>query len=362
MQLNQLNGVFSWIQLLNSMTSEQNLRFFFLSLFILAVCYIWFLIARVSIKVRIGFVIFSILVNLFYLGWRIGFTLPTMSLIGFACAVVLVSAEILGFLQSLVYRRLFITQTKMQPVAFSELGYYPTVDIMITTYNEPELVVRRTVAGASQLNYPADKLNIYVCDDGSREPIKQVCEDYHAHWITREDHANEKAGNLNNCYRNHSSGEFSVILDADMVLRNDFLEKTLGYFADSNVAFVQTPQVFFNPDAFQRNLGMDNDIPNEQNFFMWEIQGRRQEYNALLFVGSGCVFRRTHLEKIGFIPTGTITEDMATSLLLHNEGYTGRFTGETFAQGLSAESFADFATQRTRWTQGNIDVFKKWNP
>jgi len=95
---------------------------------------------------------------------------------------------------------------------------------------------------------------------------------------------------------------------------------------------------------------------------MQEIQAHRQEYNALIFVGSGCVFRRTHLEKIGFIPTGSITEDLATSLLLQNEGYIGRFTNDTFAQGLSAESFSDYVRQRSRWAQGNIDIMKKWNP
>ena len=362
MLFSQIDRIFSWSQLREILIDSQNLKYFLIAIVLLEVCYIWFLLARKHIKLRPSFIVFATLINILYLVWRIGFTLPTISLFSFIFSITLISAELLGFLQSLVYRRLFITPIKSKPVLFSALGYYPTVDIMITTYDEPDIVIRRTVAGATQLDYPAEKLNIYVCDDGSRAAIKAVCDDYNAHWITREEHLDAKAGNLNHCYKNHASGDFSVILDADMVPRSDFLINTLGYFEDPDVAFVQTPQVFFNPDSFQRNLGLNDDIPNEQDFFMQEIQAHRQEYNALLFVGSGCVFRRTHLEKIGFIPTGTITEDMATSLLLQNEGYKGRLTNRTFAQGLSAESFVDYAHQRTRWAQGNIDVFKKWNP
>ena len=95
---------------------------------------------------------------------------------------------------------------------------------------------------------------------------------------------------------------------------------------------------------------------------MEEIQRQREAYDALLFVGSGCVFRRDHLEAIGFIPTGTITEDMATSLLLQDKGYHGVLVTDTFAQGLSAETFADHMVQRMRWCQGNLQVLKTFNP
>ena len=362
MQFNQLNNVASWVQLRNILFNDPYLTPFLLAIAILAICSCLYLLSKTHKRIKDIFILAGTLINIAYLGWRIGFTLPTISLISFVLSLVLVLAELLGFFKSLTYRLLFTTPAKLKPAVFSNLGYVPTVDIIITTYNEPTAVIHRTVAGATQLNYPHDKLTIYVCDDGSRDEIKQICDDYHVHWITREEHLDAKAGNLNHCYRNYAKSEFSVVLDADMVPKSDFLEKTLGYFKDDMVAFVQTPQVFYNSDSFQRNLGLNDSISNEQDFFMQEIQAHRQEYNALIFVGSGCVFRRTHLEKIGFIPTGSITEDLATSLLLQNEGFKGRFTKNTFALGLSAESFTDYIKQRTRWAQGNIDILKKWNP
>ena len=322
----------------------------------------WYTVAKYLKPLKKSFIIFATLVQFAYIIWRIGYTLPWLSVAGTIVGLLLLGAEVLGFIQSLTYRVLFLKDTNRELKPLSALGYIPTVDIMITTYNEPSKVIKRTVAGAYKLDYPKDKYTIYVCDDGSRESIRDICEAYGAVWITRKVHNHAKAGNLNNCYQHHATGEFSVILDADMVPRRDFLQKTLGYFNEEKVAFVQTPQVFFNSDTFQRNLGFERKIPNEQDFFMEEVQAHRQEFNALLFVGSGCVFRRTHLESIGFIPTGTITEDMATSLLLQGKGYSGVLVTDTFAQGLSAESFADHVTQRSRWCQGNIQVLKQWHP
>ncbi len=335
---------------------------FYLVALVLLFILLYFFLSKMSKGIGRSFAVFTSLTQLAYIVWRIGFTLPIFSVVGMIVGVILVGMETLGFFQSLTYHLLFIKKPLSETKRIETLDRYPMVDIMIPTYNEPVRIIKRTVAGASMMKYPKDKLNIYVCDDGSRKEVKQICEAYGAHWVTRRRHDNAKAGNLNHCYKTRARGEFSVILDADMVPRNDFLEKTLGYFEDPTIAFVQTPQVFFNPDVFQRNLGLEDDIPNEQDFFMEEIQRQREAFDALLFVGSGCVFRRSHLKSIGYIPVGTITEDMATSLLLQDKGYHGVLVTDTFAQGLSAETFADHMVQRMRWCQGNLQVLKRYNP
>lgn len=333
-----------------------------LCLGIMLVITFWYFLTKRFASLKNPFGVFATLLQLVYIIWRFGFTLPTVSVFGFSLGLLLLLMEMMGMTQAATYRMLYMRKPNRRKRRLKHLDRIPTVDIMITTYNEPEKVIRRTVAAAVGLDYPKDKFAVYVCDDGSRESIRAICEEYGARWITRTEHKHAKAGNLNHCFEKYARGEFAVILDADMVPKEDFLQKTLGYFCEYDVAFVQTPQVFFNPDPFQHNLRFNDSIPNEQDFFMQEVQIQRQEYNALLFVGSGCVFRRAHLDEIGLIPTGTITEDMATSLLLQDKGYRGILVTDTFAQGLSAETFSDHITQRTRWCQGNIQVLRKWNP
>ena len=198
----------------------------YIILFVFLFVFLYYLLAKMNKGIARSFAIFTSMMQLAYLVWRIGYTLPLFSVAGMVAGILLVGMELLGFFQSLTYHLLFIKKPLTETKRLEVLERYPTVDIMIPTYNEPVRIIKRTVAGASMIQYPKEKLNIYVCDDGSREEIKKICEDYGAHWIIRKEHKHAKAGNLNNCYINHASGEFSVILDADMVPRNDFLEKT----------------------------------------------------------------------------------------------------------------------------------------
>jgi cellulose synthase (UDP-forming) len=329
---------------------------------ILLIIIIFALLVHKNRKLLKYFIALAILIQVIYILWRLTFTIPTRNSIGFIFGLGLFLAELFAFIQSTTHRLMFMRDYKQEVVDLSVYKELPSVDILIATYNEPVDILRNTVAAAVSQSYPKDKFKVYVCDDGRREEVRQLAEEYGAIWAIREEHTHAKAGNLNNCLEHYASGELFVVLDADMIAKSSFLEKTVGYFIDPQMALVQAPQVFYNPDPFQNNLQLYNVIPNEQDFFMREVLARRGMFNAVLNVGSNAVFRRSAIEAIGMIPVGTITEDMATSMLLQAKQYKTIFINENLAMGLSPESFADYVTQRDRWCRGNIQVFKKWNP
>nr|WP_236809747.1 glycosyltransferase family 2 protein [Bacillus glycinifermentans] len=187
------------------------------------------------------------------------------------------------------------------------------------------------------------------------------CKQDHPHCrIERESNEHAKAGNLNHAM-SRSEGELIVTMDADMVPLPSFLQKTVGYFQDEKVAFVQTPQAFYNEDPYQYNLFSGTNIPNEQDFFMRRLQAGKDRFNAVMYVGSNTVFRRTALEEIGGFATGVITEDMATGMLLETK-FEAVFVSEVLAVGLAPETWTDLLKQRDRWCRGNIQCGKKWNP
>ncbi len=314
---------------------------------------------RRQLKYFIGF---AILIQLIYIIWRVLFTIPTRNAVGFFFGVLLFLAELIAFVQSTTHRLMFMKDYDQPDKSPDEFDDLPTVDILIATYNEPVSILRQTVAAAASQRYPKEKFTVYVCDDGRREEVRQLAEEYGAVWAVRDEHVHAKAGNLNNCLENYASGELFLVLDADMIAKTNFLEKTVGHFIDPSVALVQAPQVFYNPDPFQNNLQLYDAIPNEQDFFMREVLTRRSAFNAVLNVGTNALFRRSAIDEIGLIPVGTITEDMATSMLLQAKGFKTIFINETLAMGLSPDTFSDYVIQRDRWCRGNIQVLKKWNP
>ena len=120
-----------------------------------------------------------------------------------------------------------------------------TVDVFITTYNEPIDLVMTTARAARDIRHPH---RTWILDDGDRDELRLAAEAQgvgyitrSADWAQRPRHA--KAGNLNNALF-VTEGEFLLILDADQVPDPAILDRSLGYFRDPAVALVQTPQYF----------------------------------------------------------------------------------------------------------------------
>ena len=120
------------------------------------------------------------------------------------------------------------------------------VDVFITTYNEEVELVRISIRDAKRLRYPYPQdLRIHVLDDGRRAKMKQVAQEEGVNYISRTNNVGFKAGNLRNAME-LTSGDFIVICDADTRLFPTYLRNTLGYFRNVDVAWVQTPQWFYD--------------------------------------------------------------------------------------------------------------------
>jgi len=232
-------------------------------------------------------------------------------------------------------------------------GALPSVDVFIPTYNEPLSVLERTIVGARALDYPREKLKIYVLDDGRREWLRKFCEDKGVVHVTRPDNAHAKAGNLNHGL-SISSGEFFAVFDADFVPFRAFLRRTLGFFTDPQIGIVQTPQHFFNKDPIQSNLSLEEYWPDEQRLFFDEMAASRDAWNVSFCCGSCAILRRKAIDDARGIPTESITEDLLTTLVLLNKGYITRYLNERLSMGLAAEDLEGFFIQRSRWCRGGI--------
>ncbi|SCB62110.1 cellulose synthase (UDP-forming) [Rhizobium aethiopicum] len=236
----------------------------------------------------------------------------------------------------------------------------PTVDVFIPTYNEPLDVLERTIIGARSLDYPADKLNVYVLDDQRRDWLNAYCEEKNVIHVTRGDNSHAKAGNMNNGLK-VSSGEFIAIFDADFVPYRHFLRRTLPFFSDESIGIVQTPQHFFNVDPVQSNLGLENIWPDEQRLFFDEIAPSRDAWDVSFCCGSCSIARRQAIDAIGGFPTESITEDLLTTLSMLNKGYKTRYLNERLSMGLAAENLTGYFVQRERWCQGGIQTLYLYN-
>jgi cellulose synthase (UDP-forming) len=232
----------------------------------------------------------TLLLGTIYVGWRWLFSVNWGS---WWIAVPLVIAETYALVDAFLFGatvwRLKVRGDAPPPPAGA------TVDVFITTYDEPVEMVEATARAACAITYPHAT---WILDDGDRPEMRAMAAALGLGYVTRSDdwvdrprHA--KAGNLNNALL-VTEGEFVLVLDADQIPDPAILDRTLGWFRDDRVALVQTPQWF-------SNVTDSDPLGSQAPLFYGPIQQGKDGWNAAYFCGSNAVLRREALMQLGVI-------------------------------------------------------------
>lgn len=245
-----------------------------------------------ALRLRIiqALVLVNLLLGAQYLWWRWGHSINREHL---AFSLALLTAETYSFIGAVLFG-LGMWRLRERRAA-PEPARARSVDVFITCYNEPVELVRETAIAARDIQYPH---RTYILDDGSSDIMRAMAAEIgvgylvrSVDWTGKDRHA--KAGNLINALH-QTDGELILVLDADQVPAPDILDRTVGYFEDPRIAFVQTPQWFWNTppgDPF----GSDADL------FYGPIQQAKDGWNSAFFCGSNAVLRREALMHAGIV-------------------------------------------------------------
>ncbi len=301
------------------------------------------------------------------------------------------------------------------------------IDLYIATYNEELEIVEDTVRDATLATYPYDDVDIqiHLLDDGHRdgsdpekENFKALAEKYHINYFVRDNNIGFKAGNMNNAFY-QTDGDLIVILDADTRIFKDFLKNTTGYFRNKKMAWIQTPQWFYDvPPGLPLNEYLEtkygfagkvagkiipfskkylvgkNVFGTDPELFYDVILRHRNAVNAAFSCGAGSVQRRSALAALAIkeqqenikeiikkdpskdvkqlekeVPLRPfihhISEDILTSIMLHADAkkWQSYQHPNVECKMLSPQSFDIFIKQFSRYAEGTIDItFSKRNP
>jgi cellulose synthase (UDP-forming) len=236
-------------------------------------------------------------------------------------------------------------------------GNFPPVDIFICTYDEPLEILERSILTALALDYP--DFTVWVLDDTRRAWLREYCAATGARYVIRDNNRHAKAGNLNNglaVTANETNAPVILVLDADFAPRRDFLKRTVGLLSNPDVAVVQTPQFYYNPDPIQHNLLAAQSWVDDQRFFFDIFQPAKDAWGCAFCVGTSFIVRRDRLNEIGGFPSQAISEDINLTYTMLARGYETWWLNEKLSIGLSAEGIPEYITQRARWCLGTIQV------
>lgn len=187
-----------YVMIVTPMSADHQLVF---GLCMIGAC---FVISNLSSKhfISVILILVSVTMSTRYMYFRATQTLVFTSLVEAICGYILFLAECYVYIILLLSSFQISWALKRDVVPMPrDISKWPTVDVYIPTYNESLSIVRDTVLAAQCLEYPQDKIKVYLLDDGRRKEFAQFATEAGVGYITRSDNAHAKAGNLNHAMK-----------------------------------------------------------------------------------------------------------------------------------------------------------------
>jgi cellulose synthase/poly-beta-1,6-N-acetylglucosamine synthase-like glycosyltransferase len=261
--------------------------------------------------------------------------------------------EVLNVICRVRWRRYF------PPFAGSS-DYWPKVSIHVPAHAEPPDMVIKTLTALRDLDYPT--YEVIMVDDNTDEdqlwyPVVEFCHRNGIKVFHLRNYPGFKSGALNFALSQTAPDvEVIAVVDSDYLVSPNFLRETVPYFYDPRVAFVQTPQAFYNN---QENLfAYYSDL--SQRFFFEISMRSRNEQNAIIFCGTMGLIRKRALERIRGWDEWCITEDAEASLRILQKGYESVYINQPYGHGLLPLTFGATKKQRFRWAFGGMQILRRY--
>ena len=233
----------------------------------------------------------------------------------------------------------------------------PFLDILVSARDEQN-VITRLVERLFDLDYPTEKLSIYVIDDGSIDDtpfiLKKLTKKYEKLKVIsrKKDAGGGKSGALNYALR-FVKGEWLFILDADAQFKNDILLRLLHFAYRGAWSAVQCRKSVLNTNKNLLTKCQAMEMAMDAVFQL----GRLSVAGVSELRGNGQLIRKNTLIECGSFNEDTVTDDLDLSLrLLLADAEIGIFWDPPVMEE-AVESIPALFSQRQRWAEGGLQRF-----
>ncbi|MGC8660962.1 MAG: glycosyltransferase [Nitrososphaeria archaeon] len=226
----------------------------------------------------------------------------------------------------------------------------------VTSYNENPEIVKGTVRSVKAA--VRARGDVFLLDDSTDASIanelSQFCRDIGVKYKHRTNRRGFKAGAINDALKAiETDYDLTAIFDADQRPTEDFFDEVVPYFNDQTVGFVQVPQKY---TELKTKLSVGSDF-QQVPFLLVMMEGR--DNVSAFSLGSGTVYRIFVLKQAGYIDESTITEDIATSVKIHELGYKSKYVNRQLIwYGEPPTDVTAYFTQQSRWSLGGFQLLR----
>lgn len=260
------------------------------------------------------------------------------------------AAIFLGVEVVLLYALIFYLSLYMEGERSNKnkLTKKPMVSILIPAYNE-EKTLYKCISSTLNLDYPKDKLEVIVINDGSTDRTREIAESFGSKIKLINQKNQGKARAMNNGLK-ICSGEFVACLDADSFVNEDTLKKMLSHF-NSKITAVTPLLKVHNPRTLLQK------IQSVEYIIYIFIKKCMNKINAIFVTpGPFTIYRTEVIKSLGGFDEKSIVEDQEIAYRLQKNQYKIKQSsgGEVYTE--SPANLKEFYKQRSRWARGTIQT------
>jgi len=278
--------------------------------------------------------------------------------ITFLDSVLFVTYFCLLFLSIFWLLVLFFTDDKKEN---RKLNSYPFFSTIVPAYNE-EKSIKATLQSLINLDYPKDKREIVVVNDGSKDNTKIIVEkfiqDHHEYQITLLNQSNKGKGSAMNNGIATINGKYFACLDADSFVSSNALQVMLPELeADDEVAAICPVLKVQKPKSILQKVQWCEYIIN-----MYYKYLNARIHCIHVTPGPFSIYRTEVIRKLRGFDEKTITEDLEMAIRLQKNQYKILQSFDTFVETIAPNSWKSLFKQRVRWYKGSVDntiVYRK---
>lgn len=235
----------------------------------------------------------------------------------------------------------------------------PSVTVLIPARNEG-LVIRDTLLAMAHLDYPKDKLEVLLLDDGSSDDTfkvaMEVAKNYPFIKVVSVKGGGRGKGYVLNYGLKMAKGEVVAVYDADNRPEPNALKGLVAMLNEETPAATgKVRTINWNRNVLTRFICM------EYLYFQLAGQsGKSKLYKTAILPGTNFVIRRETLEKIGGWDEKALAEDLELSFRVILMGKRIAYNPLAVTWEQEPESWWTWFRQRTRWAAGNVYTVRKF--
>lgn len=225
----------------------------------------------------------------------------------------------------------------------------PVVSVIVPAYNE-ERTISKTIQSLLDLDYPREKLEVIVVNDGSVDNTRKLCGEFGSRikLINLETNSGNKACPMNTGLK-EAAGSIIGCLDADSMVDSHALKLMLPYFSDPQVAAVTPALKVWKPGNLIQKLQWFEYI---FSVFLRKLMSFLD--GIYVTPGPFSLYRKSVLAELGGFDENNITEDMEIALRMQSRDYRIDNVLEANVYTVAPENMTEFYRQRRRWYSGLV--------